>query len=175
MSLILISPKKNASLYAVKIFTGSVMLWYGLRACGIAEPYWALISLIIVTEPDIAQAKANFSARTINTLTGTLSAGLLLVSMGPSFISLLLSMLLALLVAMLAHNYPANWRLAPATSVIIMSATFGGGGLHQELHFALLRVIEVLTGSAVALLQSLVYATLVEKFIHKSGANRTTA
>jgi len=78
MQLLLLSPNKNALVYTIKILTGSVILWFGLTHLGIAEPYWALISLITVTEPDLTQARLNFKARMINTFTGTLIAVMVL-------------------------------------------------------------------------------------------------
>lgn len=161
-----ISPRKNALVYLIKILSGSLILWYGLRAVGLPEPYWAMISLIIVTEPDMLIAKANFRARLINTISGAIIACLCLVFFGANFVSMLVALTTAVLVAMLWQNYPSNWRLGPATVVILMSAAFAGGGLHQELHLALLRVAEVITGSTVALLQTVVYIGVVNRLRH---------
>jgi len=161
-----INPRKNALVYLIKILSGSLILWYGLRACGLPEPYWAMISLIIVTEPDMIVAKANFRARLINTISGAIIACLCLVIFGATFLSLLIALTTAVLVAMLWQNYPSNWRLGPATVVILMSAAFAGGGLHEELHLALLRVSEVIAGSTVALLQTVIYIGFVNRLRH---------
>jgi len=158
-----INPRKNALIYLIKIISGALILWYGLRAIGFSEPYWAMISLIIVTEPDIALAKANFRARLINTISGSIVACLSLVLFGANFASLLIALTAAVIVAMLWQNYPANWRLGPATVVILMSAAFTGAGLHEELHLALLRVVEVIAGSTLALLQTVVYLGIVNR------------
>ncbi|SRR5450830_344961 len=158
-----INPRKNALVYIIKILSGSLILWYGLRALGFPEPYWAMISLIIVTEPDMTVAKANFRARLINTISGAIIACLCLVVFGATFFSMLIALTLAVIVAMLWQNYPSNWRLGPATVVILMSAAFAGGGLHQELGLALLRVTEVITGSTVALLQTVIYIGVVHR------------
>lgn len=48
--------RENALLCVVKLITGSILVWYGLRAVGILEPYWSMISLIVVTEPDVTVA-----------------------------------------------------------------------------------------------------------------------
>src|SRR5450830_1248124 len=80
-----INPRKNALVYIIKILSGSLILWYGLRALGFPEPYWAMISLIIVTEPDMTGAKANFRARLINTISGCIIACLSLVLFGATF------------------------------------------------------------------------------------------
>jgi uncharacterized membrane protein YccC len=173
MQFLLLSPNKNALIYTVKILTGSVILWFGLRALGIEQPYWALISLITVTEPDLTQARLNFKARMINTFTGTVIAVVVLVLMGSGLEALLVAVTVAVLAAFIVHNYPANWRLAPTTVVVLMSAAANGSEFHEELDYAMLRVAEVLAGSVVALLQALMYVRIVSRFVnrnvHESG------
>ncbi|MBN9114231.1 MAG: FUSC family protein, partial [Pandoraea sp.] len=144
-----------------------LIVWFGLRAAGFPEPYWAMISLIIVTEPDPMQARSNFKARSINTITGAVIACIVLLVFGPGLAAMLVGITLATLAAMLVQNYPANWRLGPATVVILMSAALSGQGqgLHQELSLAMLRVIEVLIGSTVALIQSLIYGRYVKPWL----------
>ncbi|MEO8751274.1 MAG: FUSC family protein [Casimicrobiaceae bacterium] len=156
--------RENALIYIIKLLTGSLLVWYGLRAVGIPEPIWALISLIVVTEPDLVLAKRNFRARVINTLNGTLVAGLALWVFGATFIAMLAAMTVATLIAMSIENYPNNWRLAPNTTVVLMSAALAGTGLSDEIRLAMYRVGEVMTGSTVALLQTLVYASLIRKW-----------
>jgi uncharacterized membrane protein YccC len=161
MELNFINPRKNALVYLIKILSGCLILWYGLRAMGFSEPYWAMISLIIVTEPDMTMAKANFRARLINTISGCIVSCLALVIFGPTFLAMLVALTAAVVVAMLLQNYPSNWRLGPATVVILLSAAFTGNGLGEELHLALMRVGEVIVGSTVALLQTVVYIWVV--------------
>ncbi|MFT2598202.1 FUSC family protein, partial [Escherichia coli] len=84
--------RKNALAYLVKILSGCLILWYGLRALGIEEPYWAMISLIIVTEPDMTVAKANFRARLINTISGCIVSCIALVVFGPTFLAMLVAL-----------------------------------------------------------------------------------
>ncbi len=163
MELHFINPRKNALVYLIKILSGCIILWYGLRAAGIEEPYWAMISLIIVTEPDMTVAKANFRARLINTLSGCIVSCIALVVFGPTFIAMLAALTAAVVVAMLLQNYPSNWRLGPATVVILLSAAFSGQGLGQELHLALMRVGEVIVGSTMALLQTGIYIWLLKR------------
>jgi len=156
-----LSLRENAFIYIIKLITGSLIVWFGLRAVGITEPYWAMISLIVVTEPEIVQAKKSFRARVINTINGTIAAGLALWIIGPTFVAMLVAMTVATLIAMSIENYPNNWRLAPNTTVVLMSAALTGTGLSEEIRLAMYRVLEVLTGSTVALLQTLVYAWLL--------------
>ncbi len=168
MQFLLLSPNKNALIYTVKILAGSVMLWFGLSYAGIEQPYWALISLITVTEPDVTQARLNFKARMINTFTGTIIAITVLVFVGSGLEALLIAVTMAVLAAFVVHNYPANWRLAPTTVVVLMSAAANGSEFHEELDYAMLRVAEVLAGSTVALLQALIYVRIIGRFVNKN-------
>jgi len=173
MELHFINPRKNALAYLVKILSGCLILWYGLRALGIEEPYWAIFSLIIVTEPDMTVAKANFRARLINTISGCIVSCIALVIFGPTFLAMLVALTAAVVVAMLLQNYPSNWRLGPATVVILLSAAFTGNGLSQELNLALMRVGEVIIGSTVALLQTVIYMWLLKS--KQTSANNDTS
>lgn len=107
-------------------------------------------------------AKANFRARLINTISGCIVSCIALVVFGPTFLAMLVALTAAVVVAMLLQNYPSNWRLGPATVVILLSAAFSGNGLSQELHLALMRVGEVIVGSTVALLQTVIYMWLLK-------------
>ena len=164
MQLPALTLRENAFLYVAKLITGSTIVWFGLRAIGIAEPYWAMISLIVVTEPDVAIAKKNFWARLINTINGAIVASIALMLFGASFLAMLAAMTVSVLIAMSLQNYPANWRLAPNTSVVLMGAALSGTGLSEEMQLAMYRVLEVLTGSTVALLQTVVYGYILSRW-----------
>jgi uncharacterized membrane protein YccC len=159
-----LSLRENALIYMIKLITGSLIVWFGLRAAGVPEPIWAMISLIVVTEPAVDVAKRNFRARVINTINGTIVAGLALWLIGASFLAMLVAMTVATLIAMSIENYPNNWRLAPNTTVVLMSAALAGTGLSDEMRLAALRVLEVLTGSTVALVQTVVYAAILKRW-----------
>jgi uncharacterized membrane protein YccC len=164
MQLPTLTLRENAFLYVVKLISGSMIVWFGLRAAGLPEPYWAMISLIVVTEPDVEVAKKNFWARLINTINGAIVACIALVLFGASFASMLVAITVSVLIAMSLQNYPANWRLAPNTSVILMGAALSGTGLSDEVRLAMFRVLEVMTGSTVALLQTIVYGYLLQRW-----------
>ena len=52
---------------------------------------------------------------------------------------MLTALTVATLIAMSIENYPNNWRLAPNTTVVLMSAALAGTGLSDELRLAMLR------------------------------------
>ena len=156
--------RQNALLYVVKLITGSMLVWYGLRLAGVSEPYWAMISLIVVTEPDVKVAKSNVRTRLINTANGAVVACIALFAFGASFFSMMVAMTVAVIIAMSWQNYPANWRLAPNTAVILMAAALNGNGLPEEVKLAMYRVLEVITGSLVALLQTVLYGYSIDRW-----------
>jgi len=72
-------------------------------------------------------------------------------------------MTVATLIAMSFENYPDNWRLAPNTTVVLMSAALAGTGFSDEIRLAILRVAEVMTGSTVALVQTVIYGWALKR------------
>ena len=100
----------------------------------------------------------------INTINGTVVAGLALWIFGATFFAMLAALTVATLIAMSIENYPNNWRLAPNTTVVLMSAALAGTGFSEEIRLAMFRVLEVMTGSTVALLQTVVYAWLLKRW-----------
>ncbi len=108
-------------------------------------------------------AKTNFRARVINTINGAIVACLALLVFGANFAAMLVAMTVSVLIAMSLQNYPPNWRLAPNTTVVLMAAALTGHGLSEEIGLAMMRVAEVLTGSTVALMQTLAYGYLLRR------------
>lgn len=96
--------------------------------------------------------------RVINTACGSAAAGLALIFFGVGLVAILAAVAAAILVAMVFERYPANWRLGPATVVIVMAAAASGKGLEQELELSLLRQGEMFAFSAIALLGSSLYS-----------------
>src|SRR5437773_8299920 len=69
--------------YAVQIFAGSTIVWLLLRSIGDADPLWAVISLIVVTEPHVGAAWLAFQSRILNTAIGCITGLSFLLVAGP--------------------------------------------------------------------------------------------
>jgi hypothetical protein len=67
-----------------------------------------MISLIIVTEPDMNLERANFKARLINTLTGCVVACISLLIFGATFHAMLIAMIVTAAIAMLGRTIRAT-------------------------------------------------------------------
>lgn len=61
-----------------------MLLWFALRAAGIDDPVWALISLVFVVESQWVAATASVRARVLNTLLGCSVAAVATLLLGGS-------------------------------------------------------------------------------------------
>jgi uncharacterized membrane protein YccC len=136
--------------YIAKLLLGSILVWWALVALGIPSPKWAVISLIVVSEPEANRARANFLARSVNTLAGCVIACVALLVFGATLFAMLVAIAVSVLVANSIEHYPSSWRLAPATTVLLIAAGFDQIGMKQDLNLVLLRASEVIAGGAMA-------------------------
>ncbi len=63
-------PQPSGLQYAVRILIGCAIVWFVLNRINHPSPLWALISVIIVTEPELSAAFLAFNSRIVNTLIG---------------------------------------------------------------------------------------------------------
>lgn len=146
--------------YIAKLLLGSILVWWALVALGIPSPKWAVISLIVVSESEPDKARANFFARSINTLAGCAIACAALLIFGATLFAMLLAIAISVLVANSIEHYPSSWRLAPATTVLLIAAGFEHIGMKQELNLVMLRAGEVIAGGATAMGMAVVFDRL---------------
>lgn len=152
-------PKTNkipaAWQYAVRIFLGCGAAWYVLHRAGIYNPLWALVSVIVVTEPEPNAAWMAFLSRIINTMIGAAIGLPLLYLFGPKFWSVLLGVTISVLISTRLTRVPGSWRVAPTTVAIVMTPSVLAASRSAGLSTARDRTEEVLVGSAVALIITL--------------------
>lgn len=152
MSIRFPRPTSQSLWYVGKILAGALVSWYGLGALGIERPYWALITICIVSEPNLESAKRLVGARSLNTLVGATVGltGAIVGGLTPTTMFVCLAITTFLVTTL--PRYPANWRLAPVTVVIIMEvAHVEGSSRATEIQIAEERVLQVLAGCLVAL------------------------
>ena len=158
-------------LYSVRIVLGSVIVWWSLNYIHDSKKLWALISVIIVSDPDIVNLRTNALSRVINTLTGC-AVGLAFIFLtGVNFWSLMAAITTAVIIATSFKSYPTSWKLAPTTVAIIMvSAIAENLPEKQAVIIALSRTGEVLSGSLVAFLLGMLFAATRKYYIGDSQA-----
>src|SRR6267143_4745790 len=153
--------------YAVRILIGCAIVWFVLDRIHRPNPLWALISVIVVTEPELGAAFLAFNSRIVNTLIGCAVGLSFLYLLGPSRWSILLGIIVSVLICTNLIRVPGSWRVAPVTVAILMTPSVLGGGRSTGLATAIDRTEEVLLGSAVALLITYV-ASLVQRLIRRA-------
>ncbi len=140
--------------HALQIVLGTTIVWALLASLGDANPVWAMISVAIVCEPEVQSAKAATLSRVLHTLLGCV-IGLLMVALpGSGFWQIPLGMGMAVLVGTHLVKLPGNWRIAPVTVALVMSAGVLQHSGQVALYTALKRAGEVLAGGGVAVLVS---------------------
>ncbi|MFC5068194.1 FUSC family protein [Flaviflagellibacter deserti] len=145
---------KRSLRYASKTLIGAAICWYGLKWAGISSPVWAEM---IVSDPDIATAAELAKARAVNTAVGCLVGLIVLLAFGYNPPAALIGAALTVMVVVLIDRYPANWRLAPATVIIVVDAGRLAQTHAEEISYALLRMVEIAVGCTVALCLAAIY------------------
>ncbi|PRD43866.1 FUSC family protein [Phyllobacterium phragmitis] len=154
---------KKALVYASKMFLGAAICWYGLLLMGVSNPIWAVITVLIVSDPDVTTAFNLAKTRTLNTAVGCTVGLTTMLIFGYSPEASVFMMALTVFVIMLIDHYPANWRLAPATVFIVMDAGRLAATQREEITYAMLRMLEIAVGCAVALALAGLYTYLAER------------
>lgn len=140
--------------YVSRIILGCTIVWFSLYFLPDDKKLFALISVIVVTEPDVALLLAAVKSRIVNTLTGC-SLGLLFIYISPTFWSMLVAIGISVIISTSFKKYPASWKLAPVTVVLVMISSIAQDiTWHAAMNIALSRTGEILYGSMVAVLLS---------------------
>ena len=156
--------------YAGRILLGCTIAWYALHLMHLHNPLWALVSVILVTEPELSAAWLAFVSRIVNTLIGVAIGLPLMYLFGPEFWSVLLGIALSVVICTRLIKVPGSWRIAPVTVAIVMVPSVLAASRRAGLSAAIDRAEDVLLGSAVALLITVV-AALMGRWLCRLNAN----
>ena len=148
----LIPPDVMGLHYAVRIFVGTIAVWLLLRFVGDADPIWAVISVIVVTEPQLQIAWLTLGSRIVNTIIGCTTGVIFLLLTGPKSWVLPLAVTTTVLVCAHVVRLSSSWRLAPATAALIIASAVVEQSRIGGAEIALYRAGEVVLGCAVAFL-----------------------
>lgn len=157
MAYIHLTLPQKSLLYASKTMIGALICWGVLHLIGIDNPMWAMITVVLVSDPDLNTARTLVAARVVNTIVGCAIGLSALLLFDFSLWVALAAAALTILVITSIERYPTNWRLAPVTVLILFDAARNAASPQDEIHFALLRALEIGLGSAVALALALIY------------------
>lgn len=140
--------------YATDVFLGTLIIWISLRGIGDRNPVWAIISFVVVSDPDLGVAWPSFVSRFSNTLIGCTTGVLCLFVFGLKDWLLAPVLALTILVCTNMIRLPGSWKIAPATSALVITSALVENSSLIGFEQALRRAGEVLFGSLVALLIS---------------------
>lgn len=156
-------PTRLSFLYASKALLGSLLCWTLLREAGLENPFWAVITVILVSDPDLSIARGLAFARAVNTLLGCTVGLITMLAFGYAPLAAIAAAALTVLIATSIGNYPSNWRLAPVTVIILMDAGRLATSHVEEIQFALLRATEIGVGCIVALVLAVFYTRALRR------------
>ncbi len=158
----------KALLYAFRILLGGVIVWWSLDYVGDDKKIFAIISVIVVSEPDIALLRQSATSRIINTLIGSALGLVFMLFMGINYWSLIMAVAFSVLISTSFKKYPTSWKLAPVTVVIIIiPAITEHENYKLAMQVALERTGEVLYGSLVAFVLGLLFSFLRTRYIDR--------
>jgi hypothetical protein len=105
--------RKTGAQYAIRILIGSTVAWLVLHSVGHHDPLWAIISVIMVSEPELGSAVVAFRWRVLNTVVGCAVGVLFMWATGPQIWSILVAMVACVLICTWVMDAPTGWRIGP--------------------------------------------------------------
>jgi uncharacterized membrane protein YccC len=138
--------------HAFDIFLGTLFLWVFLRGIGDRNPVWAIISFIVVSDPDLQIVWPSFILRFSHTLISCVIAILFLLIFGPVEWILPLALALTVLVCTNLIKTPGSWKIGPSTTALVITSALVEKSSAIGFAQSLRRSEEVVMGSLVALI-----------------------
>jgi uncharacterized membrane protein YccC len=159
----------NRSLvYPFRILLGCSIVWWSLYYLHDSKKIWAVISVIVVTDPDIDALRTATISRIVNTLVGCITGIAFIYFAGVNFWSLMGAVTISVLLSTSFRNYPSSWKLAPSTVAIIMVPSISVNITWQDaMEVSLTRTAEVLYGTLVAFLLGVALSYIRKKYFPK--------
>jgi uncharacterized membrane protein YccC len=148
-------------------------VWWTLFFINDRTKVWALLSVIIVSDPNFETTRINSISRVINTMVGCIIGLLCLYVIGINVWSLMVGIILSCIIGIASTTYASSWKLAPNTVVIIIAPSlFEIQAMDAALGVAFKRVAEVMYGSLVAFLVGYIYYKIELWNEHRLGEPR---
>ncbi|GGF06326.1 FUSC family protein [Hymenobacter cavernae] len=148
-------------LYAFRTVLGCAIVWLLFNWLKLEKMEWALISVIIVSEPDFGNLRNAITSRIVNTVMGCAIGAVCILVVGVTVWSLLVGVTVSVLISTSFKQYPSAWKLAPATVSIVMApAVMEHAPWREAIATALTRTGEVLLGCFVAFALGFIFSTI---------------
>jgi uncharacterized membrane protein YccC len=140
--------------FAVNVFIATAIVWFTLKRLGVANPIWAIASMVAAADPQPEEARRMMRCRLINVLVGC-AVGFTMLLLGDHSDWLLpFALAVAVLISSYVVRIKTMWRQAPITAAIVLAAGISQGAKVAGIATGLHKVAEVLFGCIVGLLVS---------------------
>ncbi|MGH7210936.1 MAG: FUSC family protein, partial [Acetobacteraceae bacterium] len=136
---------------AAHILAGCALAYGSARLIGLPEGYWALVTAVVVTQPDLPHTLAASRTRIVGTLIGAAVGAAAIVGRRHGQPTLPLYAAGMVPLALLTAAWP-SLRLSCVTLIVVFLAPVGEGAFLWPMD----RVLEIVLGTLAALLVSLV-------------------
>jgi len=137
--------------FSANVFISSILVWFTLSLFNVANPIWALSSMVASSEPEVKQGIDMFRSRLINTLVGSaIGLGALLLGEPAPWV-LPFALALAVLLSSYVVRIKVMWRQAPITAAVVIAGSLSAHSRMGGIESGLRRVAEVIFGCVVAL------------------------
>jgi uncharacterized membrane protein YccC len=159
------------SLYVIRIILGCLVVWFSLDYFSDSKKIWALISVIVVSDPDFDAVRVSAISRIVNTLLGCVTGLLFMYVGGINVYSLVGAIAVSVLISTTFKRYPASWKLAPGTvAIVIVPAITDKEPYAVAIQVALLRTGEILYGCVVAFAIAVILTAIRKRLGEKKDA-----
>ena len=140
--------------FALNVFVGTTLVWGTLRYFEVANPIWAVASMIAAVDPQVHVAARMFKSRIINVLVGC-AVGLIFLSIGGSSEwKLPIAVAVTVLVSSYLVRIQTMWRQAPITAALVIASGLTHHSNATGVEFGLHKSAEVIFGCIVGLFVS---------------------
>lgn len=146
--------------FAVNVLIASSIVWFTLWRINDTNPIWAIASLVAASDPEPQQARQLFRSRMINVLVGCAVGFAFLLFGRGSQRMVPVALAVTVLISTYLVRVKTMWRQAPITAAIVIAASLASASTRIGMGKGLHRVAEVLFGSVVGILVSLVMSKL---------------
>ncbi len=167
------SINNKSFIFAFRILLGCIIVWFSLYYLNDNYKIWAIISVIVVTDPDIDGLRSATISRIVNTIAGCGIALLFMSIIGANIVALLMAITTSVVVSTSFKKYPASWKLAPVTVAIVMIPSISEGvPWSLSMIVSLQRTAEILFGTLIAYGLGRLISFIKQKYFSRELAER---
>lgn len=140
--------------YALRILIGVALAQFIFHYLRDTNPLWAIISVVMVSEPEVSAAMKAFTSRLTTTLIGCVVAVAMVAAAGPMHWIIPVAAAISALIVYYLIKVPISWKVAPLTAALVLTMAVLEETREAGIMFALARGGEVLAGGLIAVIVS---------------------